>query len=74
MKRPCYQCEDRQPGCHAHCGRYAESKRELDEIKAKREREEKTRNEVSGVLYSKLKRKGMHLGSKNTKKKVNFYD
>lgn len=39
MKQPCYQCPDREMGCHGRCERYKAYRAEVDAIKAKRKAE-----------------------------------
>ena len=39
MKQPCYQCPDREFGCHGRCERYVKYKAEMEIIKAKRKEE-----------------------------------
>ena len=39
MKQPCYNCPDREMGCHGRCERYKAYRAEVDAIKAKRKAE-----------------------------------
>lgn len=39
MTVPCYQCQERQIGCHAKCERYAEYRAKVDALNAKARRE-----------------------------------
>ena len=39
MKQPCYNCPDREMGCHGRCERYKEYRAEVDAIKAKKKAE-----------------------------------
>lgn len=41
---PCKSCEHHTPGCHGKCEHYAEFRKRLDEVKAKRD-EEREKNE-----------------------------
>lgn len=34
MKRECYQCQDRHPGCHADCPRHAAGRADNERRKA----------------------------------------
>lgn len=36
MKSPCYQCFARYPACHGSCEKYAEFRRQQEEINRKR--------------------------------------
>ena len=36
VNNPCYKCKERDPGCHSHCDRYHEWKKEYERIKNKR--------------------------------------
>lgn len=39
MKQPCYNCPDREVGCHGKCERYTAYRAEIDALKAKRKAE-----------------------------------
>ena len=39
MKQPCYNCPDREMGCHGRCERYKAYRAEVDAIKAKKKAE-----------------------------------
>lgn len=45
-------CEEHSPKCHGSCGRYAEFRRECDEIRRKR----KLRREVNNAIEDAMKR------------------
>ena len=52
LKNPCYQCKDRQIGCHATCERY--KKRRNENIARKRAIREAKANEYDKYEHDKL--------------------
>lgn len=46
MKNTCYQCQDRESGCHANCEKYLEAKKETD---AKRKARLEDRNNEARI-------------------------
>jgi len=36
MKNCCYKCQEREIGCHAHCGKYREFQKRNEEIRKKK--------------------------------------
>lgn len=53
MKQPCYNCPDREMGCHGRCERYKEYKVEMEIVKRKRQEESAV---VDAVMEAKRRR------------------
>ena len=41
MRPPCHRCNDREPGCHTVCARYAVFRKAMDKAREQREVERK---------------------------------
>ena len=39
MKTPCFECQAREAGCHSKCERYAELRRQVDQIREARQKD-----------------------------------
>ena len=46
MNQPCYNCPDREMGCHGRCERYAEYRAQMDEVGRKRDMERSAKEAV----------------------------
>lgn len=53
-KNPCYKCQDRTPGCHGPCERYAGWKQDLQEFNTKIF-QEKCREQADSVIIDGFK-------------------
>ena len=56
MKGPCYECEDRAPGCHSGCDRYKAWKEELKAVKDEKQAAKAIDASVMGVKMHGMKR------------------
>jgi hypothetical protein len=52
MRAPCKDCPDRHELCHAHCEKYIEYRKQLDEVREKRMMEA----EINSTHYAMRKK------------------
>lgn len=61
----CFQCEDRQPGCHGSCEEYKKQRAEMDETKAAIMKRYEVKVNLDGCLFDSIHRSTKRVNYRN---------